>query len=1639
MADEPVATDSAIYSQEQPLVASTAGSMMIDMAESPMNDVGVAAESDSLSQATMKQLASTETAESDQSVVLCTDAVADQSTEQEPVDRSAEKPTETSLENVVEKPLEQATDLLAVESLIVPESTIDNSSPSSEPHEPVTVETTETIAKETATADVDPAATDTTTHAGIEGSTVDIEAVEATNAPTAETLLESYQTGETSMIIESGPTVMMDAEGAEIITSSDAEPANHASEDQSPLDENALVEDTPVESCSIASIPSPSLVLAETVTSEDKAVEQAPAAFTSPSKLITNGGSDATSQAAMALAAVAAAATANNLSPSAAAEAARALAPALVPESATSTLPMKKENQGKREIQFVNLVAVKECLRLRMQQMRKPSQDHSGEITDFFKDHTAHVIVNQRLAKGENDAFLRHLLMLEYYLTEEGGPNADLPKSPLKLKQEQDANEQKDKAVMSGTTFTFDPDDTVEHDTALAASEKARSMLSMAEDAYDAMVTLLPKVPLRQRLDTEGSDPFFGIDPQQVVPDLLPPCTSASGDATTQFFRACLGEVVTHKKPQEVYDSASSDTTVSPPLQDTSALQNGEAPLPKSTTTTTSVFKNMFSGMTRTKGSPSHSNTFGGVFGGKKHSISTEQEKKANTLETSKSVDSADSNEEYSVVIDREMLGLTVENVLERTVVRTVLAGGAAKKSGAKVGSLIVKVGNVETKNLTHFETIDELRQSIRPLKLCLRPISSAGLRSAREEMGRLIRGGGFGTPLSLDPDLNDSFSQELSPRKPTKVEAFSQVLHQRWNGDGLPKLSKKEQALLKAGEKLVWILTLLVIGLEREAAIALPTSVDHPTETPSRRNASHSAEEYADSAKSVSKVLYDFIKLSAQSKPDEKKESTMSSFLSNNTAVARKKKLLPPPPPPGRGVQRSGVATVKSPATIALLRIGDVLHRTRTFLADPSSPPAAMLRGEVIAFLCDVLDIDSEMELSEEEAVLAGGGGGGGINDLGSAGSLLKLIILNCSMMRSPECASEATKISQEDTELAEEQRRRFGLKRQSSVLDIHRFHAGNRFLAVVHRLAASRSISARVTACSLGPVLWGHLDFPHQLQLRGVITRALHDVDVLVRKSTAAVLHEIAELVFDSRAVPWLVLMCERAMTDPEPQLRAAAMTLTWHLSEHLPNAFLGDASQGSRSVRRLPTRNDPTFAEVYLLQCKLLPVATRLAEDRSPAVRLAVAAQCDRLCSALGDHWYRIIIDVLQALLGDSDERVRGEAILCVPRLAEIILVSTNDNPVSSVGVLEALLPISIKLQKDLSVDVRVALATAAGELLTLLVGLESQEEIPAPTTNGLAPTDAVLRGYKKHVDETLVPLLQNLLHDNVPEVTSAALRAVTNASRGNVREARVHKKSMATDEDNMSLSSFQSHEKKDPVFIPVLSETQVLRLLPTLTDLAASRQWRVRQGAVEIVPALLGCTQNLETRMEIAQLCFRLMLDRVDAVRRTAAECLCLGGGGLGSHGEGSVGWMTAVVIPHIKLCYASHDSKQRMLSLKMVEAILIHGMCPGNSIVGEKSPQRDLVEVALSLACDNVANVRLNVGRTFCTIMSLLEEDEVTLATKTLQNQLDAELRRDNGGDRDVVFFARRAILLQKVGGESLMRDVSLSDDRLSCV
>ncbi|CAN0368322.1 unnamed protein product, partial [Phaeothamnion confervicola] len=61
--------------------------------------------------------------------------------------------------------------------------------------------------------------------------------------------------------------------------------------------------------------------------------------------------------------------------------------------------------------------------------------------------------------------------------------------------------------------------------------------------------------------------------------------------------------------------------------------------------------------------------------------------------------------DEYEVSIESDKLGMTVENVLERTVVRAVTAGSAAERAGVETGSLLTRLSGQTTRSMSHFET----------------------------------------------------------------------------------------------------------------------------------------------------------------------------------------------------------------------------------------------------------------------------------------------------------------------------------------------------------------------------------------------------------------------------------------------------------------------------------------------------------------------------------------------------------------------------------------------------------------------------------------------------------------------------------------------------------------------------------------------------------------------------------------------------------------------------------------------------------------------------------------------------------------------------------------------------------------------
>ena len=121
-------------------------------------------------------------------------------------------------------------------------------------------------------------------------------------------------------------------------------------------------------------------------------------------------------------------------------------------------------------------------------------------------------------------------------------------------------------------------------------------------------------------------------------------------------------------------------------------------------------------------------------------------------------------------------------------------------------------------------------------------------------------------------------------------------------------------------------------------------------------------------------------------------------------------------------------------------------------------------------------------------------------------------------------------------------------------------------------------------------------------------------------------------------------------------------------------------------------------------------------------------------------------------------------------------------------------------------DDSADVRVALAASAGDMLVLVTrpweGVKDRDSLtdmqgssgkPEPQS----PPRREQSPYRGHVDTSILPILQRLLHDPSPSVCSQSLRAVANASHS----------------INMSSGDADGGEEVD--FVPVLKEKQVRR--------------------------------------------------------------------------------------------------------------------------------------------------------------------------------------------------------------------------------
>ncbi|CAH0476348.1 unnamed protein product [Peronospora belbahrii] len=97
-------------------------------------------------------------------------------------------------------------------------------------------------------------------------------------------------------------------------------------------------------------------------------------------------------------------------------------------------------------------------------------------------------------------------------------------------------------------------------------------------------------------------------------------------------------------------------------------------------------------------------------------------------------------NKPYDASIPAGPLGLTVENILERTIIVDIKSGGAADRANVKRSSWLVGLNGQRVTHLTHKETLRLIETAARPLQLRLVIVSPDDYKALRRQLSMNIR-----------------------------------------------------------------------------------------------------------------------------------------------------------------------------------------------------------------------------------------------------------------------------------------------------------------------------------------------------------------------------------------------------------------------------------------------------------------------------------------------------------------------------------------------------------------------------------------------------------------------------------------------------------------------------------------------------------------------------------------------------------------------------------------------------------------------------------------------------------------------------------------------------------------------------------
>lgn len=916
---------------------------------------------------------------------------------------------------------------------------------------------------------------------------------------------------------------------------------------------------------------------------------------------------------------------------------------------------------------------------------------------------------------------------------------------------------------------------------------------------------------------------------------------------------------------------------------------------------------------------------------------------------------------------------MTLENVLEQTIVHEVDVGGAASSAGVVAGVLVCGVGDEMTSGLLHEEVIALLRKPCRPLVVRLRDVDRSLLEKRRAESRRVTAW------IDTGEDSTDAEAVRSAPIVALALHALRAA--EMAPATAFAAFAELEEPSL--GERRP------VADEADETAWAVEEAAEPSSEDAARR------------CELALAALDDA--LSAQSEAGEACRQAVALSV-DHTAFAR-----------------ALCACVEYVPPVAQASSDDSDKRLAS-KAKAASSAARLAQGPSAPARVD----DDDGDLAELVAAYAGDCA---VLDGNEARDAACRWAAAASLVGS-ELSSFRARAARLLARLAFAQRgvsKRAATSTLPACMRLYRASKNMSLNSLPSRACADTRTevgsAAAHACCSIGPACFAALPRRMRPLVRHALVKiARESAHATARAAAARSLGALGALDPTLREAAWLVRVCDRLSRDALPCVRRGALDAVLALAAALPDALVLASSDCNTTLSRAE--------EVHLLHCKLMPLATSLAEDSSPEVRAAVARRAGALCDAFGEKRTAVVVDDARGLLEDTDARVRCAAAKALPDVAAVAARFVGSRGQPDHAALGLLAPAATRLASDSNAEARAALAIAVGGFLAIACDNAMRANPPPkqPLTmqgnnNAGGADDAVI------FDRAVFPLALILVNDEEPTVACAALDALAaladdwdDGARAESGRARRRYRHLATfdhasvwhvppasrDEPN----SQRKPQRQQDAYVRVagltllLADHHVSKLVLSLQDLATSRHWRVRARAATCVPTLVPCcsTASLAAlRRSLAVLCGQLCSDVVDEVRRAASRALCRSAivdeavaarrCRQPSHGADPPRWLITAAIPELERLVQSAKHKDRKLAVVCSRDLL----SVAHLLEDDAYPALEAVaRVALVLAADDQPLVRLGAAKLLAILPSPFLHDAKACAA-TLADDLDPDV------------------------------------------